>query len=115
MNLAAPIFSGLNDYNSPSIIGTVGLSPIPPVNPAVATQCSGQLKLQTGGDPISRGIYIPGPLTDFTLTLRYNNFAPVSLLGLSADSTPAADDAEYFAHLVVQPILKSYDMPVRAI
>ena len=65
-----------------------------------------------GGDPVSNGIFIASPFDEISISLRFNDWSLVDGEGASLDDGGNPIDLDYFIHLVVQPVLKSYEVPV---
>ena len=108
------LIPGVNvgQFNTPNILATAKWQSLPPIqtgdNPL--TCCLDYTN--EGGDPVGNGIFIPSPYDDFTIELRMNDWTLVDLTRASLDAAGNTVDVEWFMHLVVQPVLKSYEVPV---
>ena len=99
-------------YNTPNILCSLGWNNLS-IGGAGGANITTNLQYSCqGGDPVSNGIFIPGPFDEFELQLRFNDWSIVNLIDAAVDDAGAAKDMEYFCHLVVQPVLKSYEVPV---
>jgi len=111
MNQGTPDGQIQTPYNTPNILCSMGWTNITiptNTNPLTANL---QYTCQ-GSDPVSNGVFIPGPLDRFNLRLRFNNWVALTMAGASLDEQGTARDMNYFCHLIVQPLLKTYEVPV---
>ena len=108
------LISGVNvgQYNTPNILATAKWAALPPIETATDPLTCCLDYVNEGGDPVGNGIFIPSPFDDFTIELRMNDWTLVDLSRASYNHEGDVIDAEWFLHLVVQPILKSYEVPV---
>jgi len=110
-NLFAP-HPNPSAYNTPNILASIPWEGFTG-NTGCPAADSGILSYHNQGDPVASGIFIPSPLDQFTLTLRFNDWTILDLTNASVDEAGNAINGSYYTSLVVQPILKTYEVPVK--